>query len=329
MPRLFSGIQPTGEPHLGNYFGAFINWVALQEQYDAIYCIVDYHAITQDYDTDVMPQMVWELAAILLSCEINPDKCTLFVQSHIPQHTELAWVYSTVAQMGRLTNMTQFKEKSQDQAENINLGLLAYPVLQAADILLYKAEAVPVGEDQLQHLELTREIARKYNARFGETFPEPKGHTTKTPKVLGLDGERKMSKSLGNQIGLLDSSETVWQKLAPAPTDSARIKRTDPGDPKICNIFSYHGLISPSETVAWADEGCRSAGIGCIDCKKALAKEMDTLLGPIQARYSELEAKPDDVRVVLEAGAAKCRPVAEETMEEVRGSMGLNLVGPP
>jgi tryptophanyl-tRNA synthetase len=220
--------------------------------------------------------------------------------------------------------MTQYKEKSKQHEENINVGLFDYPVLQASDILLYKGEAVPVGEDQVQHIELTRDIARKFNLRFGETFPEPKALVPKEgARIMGLDGQGKMSKSLNNYIGILEPQDQVWDKLRPAMTDPARKRRDDPGTPEICNIYTLHKNFSPKETQDWAAEGCRSAGIGCIECKKALHTEMMKTLEPMQAKAKELAKRPDDVRDVLDQGAKTARGIAVATMEEVRQRIGL------
>ena len=322
--RLFSGIQPTGEPHIGNYFGAIANWVRLQDEYDAIYCVVDYHAITGSYDPAEMRTRIVELAKGLLACGLEPGRCTLFVQSAVPAHTELMWILSTVAGMGRLENMTQFKEKAERNAENVNLGLFAYPVLQAADILIYKGEAVPVGEDQLQHLELSREVARRFNARFGETFPEPQSLLTSAPRIMGMDGKGKMSKSLNNYIGITETPDEMWGKIAPAFTDPARKRRSDPGNPDICNIFTIHKQVSPPEVVAEVDAACRTAQIGCIECKKKMAKYLDETLDPIRERYAALSDRPGGVTDTLEAGRKRCRELAAETMAEVRRKTGLD-----
>jgi len=322
--RLFSGAQPTGELHLGNYFGAIVNWVRLQETYDAIYCVVDYHAMTMDYEPKTMREKVYEVARGLLACGLDPAKCTLFVQSEVPAHTELAWILSTVSSMGRLQNMTQFKEKSEQNVENVNLGLFAYPVLQAADILIYKAEAVPVGEDQVQHLELSREVARRFNARFGETFPEPQQLLTSAPRIMGLDGKGKMSKSLNNYIGITETPDQVWAKLAPAFTDPARKRRNDPGNPDICNIFTLHNQVSPPELVAEINTACRTAQIGCVECKKRMAAHLNAMLEPIRQRGRELAAHPDDVVDALKAGGRRCLKLARETMAEVRRKTGLD-----
>src|SRR5215831_5214578 len=232
MEAVFSGIQPSGELHLGNYLGAIRTWVELQGRYRCFYCIVDYHAITQPYEAQEMPRRVREMAADILACGIDPDRATLFVQSAVPEHTELAWVLSAVTPFGELGRMTQFKDKAEHHPDNINAGIFMYPVLQAADILLYGATRVPVGEDQRQHLELAREIVRRFNARFGDTFAEPQPLFSTTPKILGLDGQAKMSKSLGNTISLRVSEKDVWEKLRTAATDPARVKRSDPGTPE-------------------------------------------------------------------------------------------------
>jgi tryptophanyl-tRNA synthetase len=242
-PRAFSGIQPSGELHIGNYLGAVKNWVEMQKKYDLFVCIVDLHAITQPFDPGDLPQRIFDMALTLLAAGIDPEKCTLFVQSDVAEHSELAWVFMTVTPLGELERMTQYKDKSARQ-ESVLAGLLNYPVLQAADILLYHAVAVPVGEDQVQHIELTREIARKWNGRFGDLFPEPQAVVGDVRRVLGLDGQAKMSKSLGNTIGLLETEEEIWEKLRVALTDPQRKTRKDPGNPNKCNIFSLHRHIS-------------------------------------------------------------------------------------
>jgi tryptophanyl-tRNA synthetase len=323
METVFSGIQPSGELHLGNYLGAVRNWVELQGRYRCFYCIVDYHAITQPYDPNAMPARVRAMAVQLLACGIDPDRATLFVQSEVPEHTELAWALSAVAPFGELGRMTQFKDKSEHQPDNINAGLFTYPVLQAADVLLYGATRVPVGEDQRQHLELAREIVRRFNARFGETFAEPQPLFSTTPKILGLDGQAKMSKSLGNTIALAESEAAIWDKLRTAATDPARVKRTDPGTPEKCNIYTLHKFFSSAERQAEVHAGCTSAGIGCIDCKKLLNEGVKADLGRIRARAAELEADPARVDRILADGAARARAVAVETMQRVRARLGL------
>jgi tryptophanyl-tRNA synthetase len=325
MPRIFSGIQPSGELHIGNYLGAVKNWVELQHSYDCIFCIVDYHAITIPYEPVDLRRRTMEMAVSLLAAGLDPDKCTVFVQSHVPEHTELTWIFNSVTPLGELERQTQFKEKAQRQ-ESVVAGILNYPVLQAADILLYRADSVPVGEDQVQHLELSREIARKWNARFGageDFFPEPKALLTATRRVLGLDGQAKMSKSMGNTVGLLEPFDAVWEKLRPAVTDPKRVRRTDPGTPEVCNIFHLHKAFSPPDTVDHVALMCSTAGWGCIDCKKVLLEGMTRELAPIHERARELRAHPNRVREALAAGADRCRTLARETMGYVKEKMGL------
>jgi len=325
MPRIFSGIQPSGELHIGNYLGAVKNWVELQHSYDCIFCIVDYHAITVPYEPSDLRRRTIDMAVSLLAAGLDPEKCTVFVQSHVPEHTELAWIFNTVTPIGELERQTQFKDKAQRQ-ESVVAGLLNYPVLQAADILLYRADSVPVGEDQVQHLELSREIARKWNARFAggeEFFPEPKPLLTATRRVMGLDGQSKMSKSMGNTVGLLEPFDAVWEKLRPAVTDPKRVRRTDPGTPEVCNIFHLHKAFSPPETVEHVAVMCSTAGWGCIDCKRVLLEGMQRELEPIHERARELRANPNRVRDVLAAGAERCRTAARETMGYVKEKMGL------
>jgi tryptophanyl-tRNA synthetase len=326
MSRIFSGIQPSGELHIGNYLGAVKNWVRLQHQHPSIICIVDYHAITVPYDPAQLRVRRRDMALSLLAAGIDPDVATLFVQSTVPEHTELAWIFNAVAPLGELERQTQFKEKSQRQ-ESVSAGILTYPVLQAADILLYKADLVPVGEDQVQHLELSRVIARRFNAQFAggeEFFPEPKPVLTHVPRIMGLDGQAKMSKSLGNTVALLESSEQIWEKLRPAVTDPKRVKRTDPGTPEVCNIFHLHRAFSPPPTVEHVAVQCSTAGWGCIDCKKVLHEHMMTELVPIQTRAKELRAHPEKVDEALAKGTERCAALAKATMREVRDKMGIS-----
>jgi tryptophanyl-tRNA synthetase len=323
METVFSGIQPSGELHLGNYLGAIRSWVDLQDRYRCVYCIVDYHAITQPYEPAQMAARVREMAIDVLACGVDPDKATLFVQSAVPEHTELAWALASVTPFGDLGRMTQFKDKSERHPDNINAGLFTYPVLQAADILLYGATRVPVGEDQRQHLELAREIVRRWNARFGDTFVEPQPLFSTTPKILGLDGQAKMSKSLGNTISLRETDAAVWDKLRTAATDPARVKRTDPGTPEKCNVYTLHKFFSPSDVQQAVHEGCTTAGIGCIDCKKRLFDNLKADLGRIRARADELRAQPGRVDEILAAGAGRARALAGETMARVRARLGL------
>jgi tryptophanyl-tRNA synthetase len=323
MPRVFSGIQPSGELHIGNYLGAVQRWVALQDQHQCFICIVDYHAITQDYDPAALEARTLDMAIGLLAAGIDPERSVLFVQSHVPEHTELSWVFTSVTPVGELERMTQFKDKSARQ-ESILAGLLNYPVLQTADVLLYKATLVPVGEDQVQHVELMREIARKWNARYGKGFfPEPEAMVGAAKRIAGLDGQAKMSKSLGNTIGILEDANTIWERLRPAKTDPARVTRNDPGTPEICNIYHLHKYFSPAATVDDVARKCRTAGWGCLDCKRVLADNITAHFAPIRERAAELKRHPRRVREILMAGAERARDVARDTMHGVRERMGL------
>lgn len=323
MKRIFSGIQPTGEIHLGNYVGAIRNWVYLTEEYDCIFSVVDYHAITIEYSTADYSDRILETALILLACGLSPEKCKIFVQSHVHEHTELAWIFNCVTPIGEVERMTQFKDKSRQHRANINMGLMDYPVLQAADILLYKAGYVPVGEDQVQHVELCREIARKFNSRFGDLFPEPQVILSMAPRILGVDGQSKMSKSMNNYIGVLEDEGSVWEKLRTAVTDVNRVRRKDPGDPEVCNIYTIHRAFSANETLLEIGNGCRSAGIGCIDCKKKLFENLMAELNPIRERALALKNDMHYVTDVVRSGATQCNAIAKETMSEVRTSLGL------
>lgn len=329
METVFSGIQPSGALHLGNYLGAIRNWVTLQETHECFYCIVDYHAITQPYEPAQMARRVREMAIDLLACGVDPDRCTLFVQSTVPEHTELAWVLSSVTPFGELGRMTQFKDKSEHHPDNINAGIFTYPVLQAADILLYGATRVPVGEDQRQHLELAREIVRRFNARFGDTFVEPQPLLSTTPKLLGIDGQAKMSKSLNNTIALNESDPEIWNKLRTAATDPARVRRTDPGNPLICNIYTLHRFFSDEPHLEIVRAGCTSAGIGCIDCKKMLLEGVTRDLGRIRGAAQDLRDDPARVERALAAGTARARSVAQATMGRVRERLGIGRIGHP
>ncbi|HET9619851.1 MAG TPA: tryptophan--tRNA ligase [Kofleriaceae bacterium] len=328
MKTVFSGIQPTGELHLGNYLGAVRNWVALQDQYRCIFCIVDYHALTQDYEVKEMARRVTDMVIDLVALGIDPDRSLLFLQSMVPEHTELSWVFTNVTGFGDLERMTQFKDKAESQPENINAGLFQYPVLQAADILLYKAELVPVGQDQVQHIELARRIARSFNHRWGKLFPECEPMLTSLPKLLGLDGKKKMSKSLGNHIPLSvfaapDPAKALKKLLGRAVTDEKRVTREDPGEPDDCNVGTMHKILSGPEDVAWMYEGCRTAQIGCVDCKGRLADNMLAHFADYTRRRAELVASPGRIQEILEQGAAKARAIAQRTMGDVHKKLGL------
>jgi tryptophanyl-tRNA synthetase len=325
MPRIFSGIQPSGELHIGNYLGAVQNWVRLQLSYECFYSIVDLHAITAKYDPATLSARTREMAIGLLASGIDPERATLFVQSHVAEHSQLMWLLNAVTPLGELERMTQFKDKTQ-RVESIPAGLLNYPVLMTADILLYRADLVPVGEDQVQHLELAREITRRWNAEFSpnaDFFPEPKPLMTDAKRIMGLDGQAKMSKSLGNTIGILESPEAIWQKLRPAVTDPARVTKKDPGTPEICNLYHLHRYFSTPETVVQVAENCRGAKWGCLDCKRVLAESMAAHFAPIRERARELQARPEIIDEILAAGAARARGIARETLRQARELMGF------
>ena len=320
---IFSGIQPTGDIHLGNYVGAIRHWVRLMEEYNCIFSVVDYHAITVEYPIEELKQRSVETALILIACGLSPEKCRIFVQSHVPEHTELAWIFNCVTPIGELERMTQFKDKSKQHRGNINMGLMGYPVLQAADILIYKAGFVPVGEDQVQHVELSREVARKFNGRYGEIFPEPQVILSRAPKILGVDGQAKMSKTLNNYIGILENEKDVWEKLRTAVTDVNRVRRSDAGNPEVCNIYTIHRAFSENAVLLEIDNGCRSAAIGCIDCKKMLFENINKELAPIRERAIALKNHTGYVIDSLKKGAKECSAIAKQTMDEVRRVIGL------
>lgn len=304
-----------------------VNYIALGEKLgqDAIYCIVDYHAPTNPaaYDKDLLAQRTFEAALVNLAAGLDPNKVILFVQSHVPEHTELAWIFTTQTPYGDLTRMTQFKDKAA-KLESVPAGLLMYPVLMAADILIYKADTVPVGDDQTQHLELTREIARRWNLEYGDTFPEPDIYlNTNAPRVPGIDGKAKMSKSVGNTIGLLEDEESIWAKIRTMPDDPARIRLSDPGDPERSVVFKFLQYFAPPELVQVLRQEYRRRGIGTLVIKQLLLQEMMKTLRPIRERANLLRANPDQVLDALEDGAAKARRIAQATMEEVREKFGL------
>ncbi len=328
MKRVFSGIQPTGDVHIGNYLGAIKNYIAFGERFgrDAIYCIVDLHAITIPHEAELLAERSFNLALVLMAAGLDPNRSNLFIQSHVREHTELGWIFTTQTPLGDLERMTQFKDKTEQHS--VLAGLLIYPVLQAADILLYKADTVPVGEDQVQHIELTREVARRFNHRFAHPdrpiFPEPQAIVPKdAARVPGLDGAGKMSKSKNNTLDLLEPEKDLWDKIRVAPTDPARVRRNDPGNPERCVIFTYHKLFSSPDMIQTVNRECRQAGIGCVDCKKFLMQGLMRELEPIQTRAAHLQDHPAEVTDALVAGAERCSAIAKETMTEVREAIGL------
>ena len=319
--RIFSGIQPSGIVHLGNDLGAIRNYVALQDQYEAVYCIVDYHALTSLHDADALRSRTRDMAASLLALGLDPAKCTLFVQSHRPEHTELAWLLATVTPVSWVERTPTYKEKKAQQPDDVNHGLLTYPILQAADIAIYLADRVPVGKDQAAHLELSREIVRSFNHRYGETFVEPQAVFTEAPTVLGTDGVRKMSKSLNNTIEILAEPDVIRRQIMSMVTDTQRILRTDPGRPEVCNVCQLHRFFGADFEEIW--DGERTARTGCVDTKRLLADRIIAHYAPARARYLELVAHPEELDGVLEEGADRLRPKAEATMDLVRHRMGL------
>jgi len=320
--RIFSGARPTGRQHIGNYLGALQNWVRLQDEYDCIYCIVDIHALTSMEDTSHLQENIHEMMLDWLAVGLDPGKSILFVQSHVPEVMELHTLLSMITPLGWLLRVPTFKEKVKLQPHNVNYGLVGYPVLMTADIVLYKAEVIPVGEDQLPHLELAREIARRFNVLFGNTFPEPEAKLTSYPLVLGLNGKEKMSKQAGNDIELALSAEETIERVMTAYTDPARRYRSDPGHPKMCNVYKLLGYFDSSKTSGVAKR-CRRAEIGCVDCKMLLAEAINNTLKPVRERRAELAANPKQIADILTDGAERARVIARKTLRDVKQNMGL------
>ncbi len=328
--RVLSGMRSTGKLHLGNYVGALQNWVRMQDEYECFFMVADWHALTTDYaDASRIKENSLEVVLDWLAAGLDPEKSVIFIQSHVPAHAELHLLFSMITPLGWLERVPTYKE----QRENIKdkdlgtYGFLGYPVLQAADILVYKADCVPVGEDQVAHVELTREIARRFNGFYGakkEVFPEPQALLTPAAKLPGTDG-RKMSKSYGNTILLTDPELVVRQKLKTMVTDPARVRRSDPGNPDVCPVGDLHKIFSSKETMAKVNEGCRSAGIGCIECKGWAADSLVKLLNPMQERRKKFEENPRLAWDILEAGTERARRSAGETTDDVRAAMGMSL----
>ncbi len=322
--RVFSGARPTGRQHLGNYLGAIQNYVALQDDYDCVYCIVDVHALTTVETTQDLQLNTREMVLDWLAAGIRPEESIVFVQSHVPQVMELHTYLSMVTQLGKLTDLPTFKEKVAQHPENVNYGLLGYPVLMTADIVLYKTDLVPVGVDQAPHLEFAREIVRSFNYRYNtKVLIEPQVKHTEVLKVIGIDGKAKMGKSLNNHIELASTPEETTARVREMVTDPARMKRTDPGNPDVCNVYSMHKVFSPQTDVDMVNVECRRAGIGCVDCKKLLAKNLNAHLEPFRAKRAEFAAKPDYVSDVLNDGAKRACVIAEQTIKEVREAIQL------
>ncbi len=320
--RVFSGARPTGRQHIGNYIGAIQNYVALQDEYDCIYCIVDIHALTSLEDTASLQENIYEMMLDWLAAGLDPKKSILFVQSDVPEVMELHTLLSMTTPLGWLLRVPTFKEKARSQPQNVNYGLVGYPVLMAADIVLYKAEVVPVGEDQLPHLELAREIVRRFNTLFGPTFLEPQAKLTSFPLVVGLNGVQKMGKSYDNHVELAATPEETSKRIMTAVTDPARQYRSDPGHPDVCNVFKLHQFFNLNR-VQEIDAECRSAGIGCVDCKKLLAQGVNNILAPFRERRVKLAANPRVIYDVMSDGARQAQAIARETLAEAKQHMGL------
>jgi len=323
--RVLSGMQASGKVHLGNLVGALKNWVSLQEKYDCFYFVADWHALTTGYaNPETIKESTNDLLINFIAAGLDPDKSTIFIQSMIPQHAELHLLLSMITPVGWLERVPTYKEKQQELKDRdlSNYGFLGYPVLQTADIIIYKAKYVPVGIDQVPHLEISREIARRFNHMYREFFPEPEALLTEFPKVPGLDG-RKMSKSYDNAIYLSDSPEVVEQKIRTMMTDPARKRKTDKGNPELSPVYQLHKIFSSGEELEEVARGCRTADIGCIDCKKILIKNIFNYLEPIWKKRNELISNPDMVFDIAKKGSEKAGRVAEETMKIVRKIMGL------
>jgi tryptophanyl-tRNA synthetase len=323
--RVLSGFRPSGPLHIGHLVGALQNWVSLQDTYRCYYAICDWHALTSEYaHTEHLHDYVFEMALDWLAAGLDPERSVLFVQSHVKEHAELHLLLSMIVPLGWLERVPTYKEQQQQMANRdlSNYGFLGYPVLQCADILAYKAQWVPVGEDQISHLELCREIARRFNALYGDVFPEPQPKTTRVPRLPGTDG-RKMSKSYGNAVYLSDPEETVRKKILTMVTDPARVRRNDPGNPDVCPVYTLHKAFSTTPTQETVNRECRSAGIGCIDCKNMLLSHLVPVLAPLHERRTALAGAPGRVHEILDAGADKARATAAQTLEEVRDAIGI------
>ena len=324
--RILSGMRPTGPLHMGNLLGALANWVKLQDEYDCFYFIADWHALTSDYeDTARVKDYTKEIIIDWLSAGLTPEKSTLFVQSQIKEHAELFLILGMITPVPWLERNPTYKEQITEISNKdlSNFGFLGYPILQAADIIMYKPYGVPVGVDQAPHVEITREIARRFNHIYGNVFPEPELILTETPKILGMD-RRKMSKSYGNAIFLSDAPEQIREKVSRMITDPQRARRSDPGNPDVCNVFSFHKLYTPAEDVKEIDRDCRQAKIGCVECKKKMAESLIVALEPVREKRAYYEAHPEQVDEVIAEGCDKAAKTARATMEDVRAAIKIN-----
>ncbi len=323
--RVLSGMRPTGPLHLGNYLGALKNWVEMQDRYECFFFVADWHALTSDYENPKnMSEYVRQIVIDWLSAGLSPEKSTLFVQSRVPEHAELFLILSMITPVPWLERNPTYKDQIV-QIQNKDLstfGFLGYPVLQAADIIIYKANAVPVGVDQVPHVEITREIARRFNFLYGDVFPEPEAILTQTPKILGLD-RRKMSKSYANAIFLSDEPDQIKTKVMQMITDPQRARRSDPGNPDICNVYEFHKLYTDAQTTESINSQCRAARIGCVECKKAMAENLVAAMAPMLETRRHYEANPGLVEEIMKEGSRRAREVARRTMEQVRAAVNI------
>lgn len=322
--RVFSGARPTGRQHLGNFLGAIKNYVALQENYDCVYCVVDIHALTTMETTENLKANTIDMVLDWLAAGMHPNKSIIFIQSHVPEVMELHTYLSMVTPLGKLTDLPTFKEKVRENPHNVNYGLVGYPVLMAADILLYKADTVPVGVDQAPHIEFTREVVRSFNYRYNSNvLIEPQMKVTEFPKIIGIDGIQKMGKSLDNHIEMASTPEETTKRVMMMVTDPQRQRRSDPGNPDVCNVFAFHKIFSSKEEVDQINRECRKAEIGCVDCKKLLAKNLNHNLQPFREVRAELAKDEDKIWAILEDGGKRAREIAQNTIQEVRSAIGL------
>ena len=322
--RVFSGARPTGRQHLGNFLGAIKNYVALQEYYDCVYCVVDIHALTTMETTENLKANTMDMVLDWLAAGMDPQKSIVFIQSHVPEVMELHTYLSMVTPLGKLTDLPTFKEKVRENPHNINYGLVGYPVLMAADILLYKADFVPVGVDQAPHIEFTRECVRSFNYRYNSNvLIEPQMKVTEFPKIIGIDGTQKMGKSLDNHIEMASTPEETTKRVMMMVTDPQRQRRSDPGNPDVCNVFTFHKIFSSKEEVDQVNRECRSAESGCVDCKKLLAKNLNNYLIPFREKRAEFAKDEQKIWDILEDGRIRAQKIAQNTIEEVRSAIGL------
>ncbi|MFO8058285.1 MAG: tryptophan--tRNA ligase [bacterium] len=322
--RVLSGARPTGALHLGHYWGTLLNWVELQKDYQCFYFVADWHALTTEFERpEIIRPSIAEMVMDWLAVGLDPDESVLFIQSSVKEHAELYLLLGMMASVARLERVPSYKQFQEETGRDLSTyGFLGYPVLMSADILMYRSHAVPVGEDQLAHVELAREFARRFNGLYNEVFPEPEALLTEASRVPGTDG-RKMSKSYGNAIYLAEDPDSIARKIKTMMTDPARQRRTDAGDPEVCPVYDLHRLYSEHETLMWAADGCRSAGIGCIECKNALTPRIVDSLSPVREKRSYYQKHPDKITAVLEAGNKKARDFAEKTMDMVRQAMKM------